>query len=279
MSQTWMIVSGKGGVGKSMITSAMGVALANRDMSCCCVDMDIGLRNLDMLLGMQNKVVYDVLDVANKDCKLKYAFIPHALHSSLSLLPAAQLGDVEQMDSDDMQRIVKKLKKRVGYVLLDAPAGIGRGVENLLPCVDHTILVVTPDDVSIRDAERVIAKLEEAGTGRLMLICNRVIPEMVVAGHMYSPQFVAATLDVPLLGYVPDDLAVFATINRHESFMVQECPAKAAMDRLAQRFLGAYVAMPAFETTKRGLFGWLHRKPERTTFDLCHSAGRWKQKL
>jgi len=137
MSQTWMIISGKGGVGKSMITSALGIALARREMSCCCVDMDIGLRNLDMLLGMQNKVVYDVLDVAHKDCKLKYALISHALHSNLSLLPAAQLGDVSEMDAEDMARIVKKLKKRFGYVLLDAPAGIGRGVNNLLPSVDH----------------------------------------------------------------------------------------------------------------------------------------------
>ena len=263
MSQTWMIISGKGGVGKSMITSALGVALANRDMSCCCVDMDIGLRNLDMLLGMQNKVVYDVLDVAHKDCKLKYALITHAMHSNLSLLPAAQLGDVNQMDADDMQRIVKKLKKRVGYVLLDAPAGIGRGVENMLPSVDHAILVVTPDDVSIRDAERVIARLDEAGIGRPLLIVNRVIPEMVVDGDMYSPQTVAALLDVPLLGYVPDDRAVLAAINRHESFMEQSGAAKDAMDRIAQRFLGEYVPMPAFEAKKRGLFSRFRKKSKQ----------------
>jgi len=268
MSQTWMIISGKGGVGKSMLTSALGVALAKRDLSCCCVDMDIGLRNLDMLLGMQNKVVYDVLDVAHKDCKLKYALIPHALHSNLMLLPAAQLGDVNEMDADDMQRIVKKLKKRVGYVLLDAPAGIGRGVENLLPCVDHTILVVTPDDVSIRDAERVISKLEEAGKGRPMLIVNRVIPEMVMDGEMYSPQTVAATLDVPLLGFVPDDRAVIAAINRHESFMERECPARDAVNRIAQRFLGEYVPMPAFEPKKRGLFQWMRRKKAIHTPEL-----------
>lgn len=260
MSQTWMIISGKGGVGKSMVTSALGVALASREMSCCCVDMDIGLRNLDMLLGMQNKVVYDVLDVAHKDCKLKYALITHAVHSNLSLLPAAQLGDVNQMDADDMQRIVKKLKKRVGYVLLDAPAGIGRGVENMLPSVDHAILVVTPDDVSIRDAERVIARLDEAGIGRPLLIVNRVIPEMVTDSEMYSPQTVASLLDVPLLGYVPDDRAVLAAINRHESFMEQPGAAKDAMDRIAQRFLGEFVPMPAFEAKKRGLFSRWRKK-------------------
>ena len=267
MSQTWMIISGKGGVGKSMITSALGVALAERKMSCCCVDMDIGLRNLDMLLGMQNKVVYDVLDVAHKDCKLKYALISHPVHTHLNLLPAAQLGDVNDMNAGDMERIVKKLKKRVGYVLLDAPAGIGRGVENMLPCVDHTILVVTPDDVSIRDAERVIAKLEEAGKGRPMLIVNRVIPEMVADEEMYSPQTVAATLDVPLLGFVPDDRSVIAAINRHESFMEQDCPARAAIDRITQRFLGEYVPMPSF-TVKKRRFGWLRRKKTTVTLDV-----------
>ena len=260
MSQTWMIISGKGGVGKSMITSALVVALARREMSCCCVDMDIGLRNLDMLLGMQNKVVYDVLDVAHKDCKLQYALISHALYSNLSLLPAAQLGDVNEMDAEDMARIVKKLKKRFGYVLLDAPAGVGRGVDNMLPSVDHAILVVTPDDVSIRDAERVITKLEEAGIGRPMLIVNRVIPEMVADGQMYSPQTVAAILDVPLLGFVPDDRAVLAAINRHESFMERDCPAREAMNRIAQRFLGEFVAMPSFELKKRSLFSRLFRK-------------------
>ena len=152
---------------------------------------------------------------------------------------------------------MKKLKKRVGYVLLDAPAGIGRGVENILPAIDHAILVVTPDDVSIRDAERVISKMEEAGKGRPLLIVNRVIPEMVMDGSMYSPQTVAAALDVPLLGFVPDDRAVLAAINRHESFMEHSCPASEAMNRIAQRFLGEFVPMPSFEPQKRGLFGRL----------------------
>ena len=268
MSQTWMILSGKGGVGKSMITSAMGIALARRELSCCCVDMDIGLRNLDMLLGMQNKVVYDVLDVAHKDCKLKYALIGHPLHAKLSLLPAAQLGDVTDMNAADMERIVKKLKKRVGYVLLDAPAGLGRGIDNLLPCVDHAILVVTPDDVSIRDAERVITRLEEAGKGRPMLIVNRVIPEMVADGDMYSPQTVAATLDVPLLGYVPEDRAVLTAINRHESFMEQNGPAREAVERITHRFLGEYVAMPSFEPKKRGFFGRRRQQKPARISDL-----------
>jgi len=265
MSQAWMVISGKGGVGKSMVTSALGVALAQKKMQCCCVDTDIGLRNLDMLLGMHNKVVYDVMDVARKDCKLKYALIRHTLHEDLHLLPAAQLGDVKDMNAGDMDRIVKKLKKRVAYVLLDAPAGIGRGVKNLLPAIDHSILVVTPDDIAIRDAERVISLLEEAGKPRPMLIVNRVIPEMVASGDMYTPQTVAATLDVPLLGYVPEDRSVLSAINRHESFMEHDGPAKEAMDRIAQRFLGEYVPMPAFALKKRR---WFQRRQKAPAMEL-----------
>lgn len=260
MSQAWMIVSGKGGVGKSMVASALGVALAERKMLCCCVDADMGLRNLDMLLNMQNKVVYDVLDVANKDCKLKYALIHHTVHENLSLLPATQLGDAKALDAEDMTRIVKKLKKRVAYVFLDAPAGIGRGVRNLLPATDHTLLVTTADDVSIRDAERVIAMLEEAGKPRPMLLVNRIVPEMVANGEMYSPQTVAATLDVPLLGFVPEDRAVIAAVNRHDTFMDQACPARDAMERIAQRFLGEYIPMPSFPKKRKGMFARLFHK-------------------
>lgn len=260
MSQAWMIVSGKGGVGKSLISSALGLELARREMSCCCVDTDIGLRSLDMLFNMQNKIVYDVLDVARKDCKLKYALIPHPLQAGLSLLPAAQLGAVEDLDAHDMQRIVKKIKKRVAYVVLDAPAGIGRGVNNLIPSIDHSILVVTPDDVSIRDAERVIALLDEAGKGRPLLIVNRVIPEMVASGEMYSPQTVASVLDVPLLGYLPEDRAVLSALSRHDTFMNQDCPARQAMDRIARRFLGEYVPMPAFPKKKKSVFTRFRRK-------------------
>ncbi len=257
MSQAWMIVSGKGGVGKSTIASALALALARREMTCCCVDADMGLRSLDMLFNMHNKVVYDALDVAHKDCKIKYALIPHAQREGLSLLPAAQLGKLSDIGAGDMERIVRKLKKRAGYVLLDAPAGIGKGVKNLIPTIDHCILITTADDIAIRDAERVIALLEESGKGRPMLIVNRVIPEMVASGEMYSPQTVAEVLDVPLLGFIPEDRTVLASINRHESFMERECPAQAAMERITQRFLGEYVPMPSLAPKKkRGLFFW-----------------------
>ena len=253
MSQAWTVLSGKGGVGKSTVSVALGMALARRRLPCCLVDADLGLRSLDMLMNLHSRVVYDVLDVARKDCKLKYALIRHTEDGALWLLPAAQEGQPGDAGHGEMERIVKKLKKRMAYVLLDAPAGLGPGVSALLPASDHALVVTTPDDVAMRDAERAIALTEAAGLPRPMLVVNRVRPDMVARGEMYSPQAVASALDVPLLGYVPEDRAVLAAAARHESFMDTEGPAKQAMERIAQRFLGEFVPMPTME---RKLHWW-----------------------
>ena len=254
MSQAWMIASGKGGVGKSTITAALSVALAKRQLQTVAVDTDIGLRSLDMLLGLHNRIVYDVIDVAHKDCKLKYALVQYPPAPSLSLLPASQLGTSADLNAELMARVVHKLKKRFSYVLLDAPAGLERGVFNTLLNTDHTLLVVTPDDVCIRDAERLIAMLEQNHKPRPMLVVNRVVPDMVARGEMYSPQIVANTLDVPLLGFIPEDKAVLRALNSHHSLMDEVCPAREAVNRITQRFLGEFVPMPAF-TKHRRLFG------------------------
>ena len=254
MSQAWMVVSGKGGVGKSTITAALCVALARRQLLTVAVDTDTGLRSLDMLLGLQNRIVFDMIDVANKECKLKYALVQYVQAPALSLLPASQLGTSGDMNAELMGKIVRKLKKRFSYVLLDAPAGLERGVMNTLVNTDHTLLIVTPDDVSIRDAERVISVLEAHHKPRPLLIVNRVVPEMVQSGDMYSPQTVANTLDIPLLGYVPEDRAVLYALGAHHTVMDEEGPARQALERISQRFLGEFVPMPGFER-KRRLFG------------------------
>lgn len=256
MSQSWLILSGKGGVGKTMLTASLGIALARRGLKCSLVDADIGLRDLDLLLGMENSVVFDVLDVARKDCKLKYALLQHNELENLTLLPAAQNGTSKDMDAEDFERIVSKLKKKAGYVLTDAPAGVERGIRNLLPASDQSILVTTPDDVAMRDAERVLALLDEKHKPRPMLVVNRVSPELVASGDMYSPQTVANTLDVPLLGYVPEDRAVTAALCRHESFMNGQGPAREAVERICRRFVGEYVPLPEMPKKRR----WFFRK-------------------
>lgn len=254
MSQSWLILSGKGGAGKTMLTASLGIALARKNLKCCCVDADIGLRDLDLLLGMENSVVFDMLDVARKDCKLKGALLRYHELEQLSLLPAAQSGTSKDLDADTYSRIIRKLKKQAAYVLTDAPAGIERGVKNLLPATDNFILVTTPDDVAIRDAERVLALLDEKKKPRPMLVVNRLPEKLVLSGDCYSAQTVANTLDVPLLGYIPEDPAVVAAINRHESFMMQDCPAAQAMDRICRRFLGEYVPLPEIVKKRKWFF-------------------------
>ena len=254
MSQSWLILSGKGGVGKTMLAASLGMALARKNLKCCCVDADIGLRDLDLLLGMENSVIFDVLDVARKDCKLKYALLQHHELENLSLLPAAQNGTSKDLDSETFQRIVNKLKKKAGYVLIDAPAGLERGVKNLLPAADFNILVTTPDDVAMRNAERVLALLDEKKKPRPMLVVNRLPVERVANGECYSPQTVANTLDVPLLGYIPEDPAVQMALNNHESFVMQDCPASQAVERICRRFLGEYVPLPEITKKRRWFF-------------------------
>ena len=255
MSQAWTILAGKGGVGKSTVVAALGAALARHRLQCCLVDGDMGLRSLDMLLNVHNKVVYDALDVARRDCKLKYALIRHAANDALWLLPASQMDQAGDWDGEDVARIVKKLKKRMAYVLLDAPAGVGEGVRALLRASDHALVVATPDDLSIRDAERAVALAQDAGLPRPMLLVNRVQPKLVARGEMYSPQTVASTLDLPLLGYVPDDGRVLRAAGRHESFMDFDGPAREAMERVTQRFLGEFVPMPPLLRRRPWPFG------------------------
>ena len=204
-----------------------------------------------MLMNLHSRVVYDVLDVARRDCKLKYALIRHTADGALWLLPAAQEGQPGDADREDMERIVKKLKKRMAYVLLDAPAGLGPGVRALLPASDHALVVTTPDDVAMRDAERAIALAEAAGLPRPMLVVNRVRPDMVARGEMYSPQAVASTLDVPLLDLCRRTGRCWRRRRGMRASWTGMGPAKEAMERIAQRFLGEFVPMPTVERKRR----------------------------
>ena len=259
MGQVWTIASGKGGVGKTMITAALGTALASQHMRCAVMDGDIGLRNLDLWLGMENRIVFDVLDVAQRECKLKYALVQNAKHPLLSLLPASQMGDPTDLDADALAWVLEKLKKHFTYILMDAPAGLGPSVQAMLKSTDEILLVTTPDDIAIRDAERLIS-LADAHRKRPLLIANMIHPELVCAGEMYSPRTVANVLDVPLLGFVPYDLQVLRAAARHETFMDVECPAKQAMDRICRRFTGNPVPMPEFQKKRSRI--WRRKKKE-----------------
>ncbi len=253
MSQVWMVASGKGGVGKSIITSALATALAQRQRSTVAVDSDIGLRNLDMMLGLESKVVYDVVDVMQRDCKLSYALVQDVHHPSLFLLPAAQMSQASSLKAEDWRLVIDSLRGHFSYILVDAPAGMDHGLQIILHCADHTLLVTTADDIAMRDAERVIDLVRQQGKPSPMLIVNRIRPELIESGHMYGPQTVASVLDVPLLGYVPEDLEILKALSRHETFMDTVCPATESVNRICTRFLGQYVTMPQ-PKSKKSLF-------------------------
>ncbi len=263
MGKAWMIASGKGGVGKSTITACLGVALAREKKRVCVVDGDIGLRGQDALLGLENRVVYDLVDVADENCKLDQALLSVDLAPELFLLPTSQFARAKELSPKDFRRLLFRLKNRFDIVLLDAPAGIERGLRGLMnEQIDETILVCTPDDLCLRDAGRVITVLEEKGMPRPQVIVNRLIPQLIRQKEMYDAETAAATLDIGLLGEIPEDMAVYRATLKHLSPMDLDCEAQRALTRIARRMLeeGAVQPLPRYG---REVLPWYKRLFER----------------
>lgn len=257
MGKVWLIASGKGGVGKSMLTAALGIALTRRERSVCIIDADIGLRDQDAILGLENNVVYDIVDVANKNCRLEQALISPEQYPQLKLLPASQFARVKEMDAKALRKIVDRLKGMFDDVLIDCPAGIERGLRVLLRSgIDACVLVCTPDDVCIRDVERTFSVLEKKELPRAEVIVNRLQPELIRAGEMYTAQVVGQTLDLSVLGEVPEDPAVYRALLRHTSVMGLDCEAQRAITRIAARMTGENLPLPAYGTEK---VSWMKR--------------------
>ena len=247
MSQSILIASGKGGVGKSVLTAAIGTALARRDASVVIIDADIGLRSQDAFLGLENSVVYDLIDVASKDCLLEDALLECPLVPGLKLLPASQFARVRSLDCGRFRKILKSLKETFDYVLIDSPAGIEKGLRNLMNAgPDMSLLIVTPDDICIRDAERTAGLFESKGLSRPRLIVNRLDSELVASGEMLSARVIADALDLPLLGEVPEDPAVYRSILRHRFLVDFDCPSRGAVLRIASRLMGETVPLPEY---------------------------------
>ncbi len=263
MSQAWMIASGKGGVGKSTLAAALAVGLAMRGQRVAVVDADIGLRSLDVMLGLESHIVYDLVDVVRGVCKLRQALISHWRYPTLSLLPAAQMCDSTQVTDLDMQRIIFRLKKSFAYVLVDCPAGIGRGFQNVLGSADDTILVTTPDDVAMRDVERVCGLVTAYGLPRPMLIINQAIADMMRSGDMYAPEVIAETLDLQLLGVVPKSEQVYRHLLRHMTAIEGKGDVQSALDRIVRRLIGEQVPIPVMEKDSRSVFLRLFRREKK----------------
>lgn len=260
MSQSILICSGKGGVGKSALTANLGAALAQAGRTVTIIDADIGLRAQDALLGLENSVVYDLIDVANKDCTLDQALLNCPFVQGLKLLPASQFERVRSLESGRLRKILKLLKETNDFILIDAPAGIEKGLRNLLNTgADLCILVVTPDDLCIRDAERTAQVIEAKQLPRPHLIVNRLNNELIRCQEMVSARVLADTLDLPLLGEIPEDSAVYRSVLRHALFLDYDCEARRAVLRIARRLLGEHPAFPEIGRERISLLRRLFR--------------------
>ena len=222
MSRIIVITSGKGGVGKTTVTANLGMAIARSGHRVALVDADFGLRNLDLLLGLENRVVYTAVEVLAGQCRLEQALVKDKRQEGLVLLPAAQSRSKEAVTPNQMKKLLSVLSEKYEYVLVDCPAGIETGFQNAIAAASEALVVTTPEIAAVRDADRVVGLLEAQGIKRIHLIVNRLKPAMVQAEQMMSVQDVQELLAIPLIGVVPDDERVIVSSNRGEPLVLAE---------------------------------------------------------
>ena len=216
MSEVFVVTSGKGGVGKTTTTANLGVGLASHGKKVALIDADIGLRNLDVVMGLENRIVFDLVDVVEGNCRLKQALIRDKRHPNLYLLPTAQTKDKNAVTPEQMRKLCKQLREEFDYVLIDCPAGIEQGFKNAIAGADKALVVTTPEISAVRDADRIIGMLEASEVGSPLLILNRIKPDMVKRGDMMTLEDVAEILAIDVLGIVPDDEKIIVSSNRGE---------------------------------------------------------------
>ena len=213
MSEVIVITSGKGGVGKTTTTANIGAGLAMLNKKVVVVDTDIGLRNLDVVLGLENRIVYNLVDVVNGSCRLSQALVKDRRYPGLFLLPTAQTKDKSAVTPEQMIKLTDDLREDFDFVLLDCPAGIEQGFKNAIAGADRAIVVTTPEVSAIRDADRIIGLLEANDIRDIRLILNRLRPDMIARGDMMSVDDVTEILAVELLGTIPDDEQIVVASN------------------------------------------------------------------
>ncbi|MCY4018605.1 MAG: septum site-determining protein MinD [Chloroflexi bacterium] len=207
------VTSGKGGVGKTTATANIGISLANLGKKVVVIDADIGLRNLDVIMGLENRIVYDLVDVVEGRAKLRQAMIKHKKFEDLFLIPAAQTRDKMAVSPKDMVELTDKLREDQDYVIIDSPAGIERGFRNALEPADEVLVVTNPEVSAVRDADRIIGLIEAADKGPGRLIINRLKAEMVSKGEMLSADDVFDILSLEIIGIIPEDEFVLSASN------------------------------------------------------------------
>lgn len=250
MSEVIVITSGKGGVGKTTTTANVGTGLAMLNKKVVMIDTDIGLRNLDVVLGLENRIVYNLVDVIEGKCKLKQALIKHKKYPELCLLPSAQTRDKDSVTPEQMKELVEELKKDFDYILLDCPAGIEQGFRNAIAGADRALVVTTPEVSAIRDADRIVGLLEANEMKKIDLIINRIRVDMVKRGDMLNVGDVCDILSINLLGVVPDDENVVIATNQGEPLVGKDCLAGKTFENICKRVMGEDVPLMNLEVKK-----------------------------
>ncbi|WP_309120372.1 septum site-determining protein MinD [Paenibacillus sp.] len=243
MGEAIVVTSGKGGVGKTTTSANVGTALALLGKKVCMLDTDIGLRNLDVVMGLENRIIYDLVDVIEGRCRLNQALIKDKRFDELYLIPAAQTKDKNAVSPEQVRDVVLELKKEHDYVIIDCPAGIEQGFKNAVAGADRAIVVTTPEKSAVRDADRIIGLLEKDKVDAKLII-NRIRPHMLKNGDMLDIDEVCAVLAIDLLGLVPDDDYVIKAANNGEpTVMNPDSRAAIAYRNIARRILGDTVPL------------------------------------
>ncbi|MCM3388077.1 septum site-determining protein MinD [Ureibacillus chungkukjangi] len=251
-----VITSGKGGVGKTTTTANLGTALALQGKKVCLVDTDIGLRNLDLVLGLDNRIIYDLVDVVEGRCKIHQALVKDKrVDEKLFLLPAAQTTDKNAVNPEQMKSLVDELKREYDYVLIDCPAGIEQGYKNAVAGADRAIVVTTPEISAVRDADRIIGLLEQENIEPPKLIINRIRKDLMKTGDALDINEITTHLSVDLLGIVIDSEDVISSSNKGEP-IVMDPNSKASLGyrNIARRILGESVPLMSIEDNSKGMF-------------------------
>jgi len=253
------ITSGKGGVGKTTIAANLGAALANLGQKVVCIDADIGLRNLDVVLGLENRIVYDIVDIVEGRCRLRQAMIRDKRLSELYLIPAAQKRDKTSVSPSDMVRLCDELRLDHDWVIVDSPAGIERGFRNAIAPADLVYVVTNPEVSAVRDADRIIGLVEAEEKGPAKLIINRLNIDMVRRGDMLSTEDIVDLLAIDLIGIIPEDEKVIVSTNRGLPISLDgKSQAGEALRNVARRTMGEKVEFIDLED-QGGFLGRLGR--------------------